>query len=334
MKVGIVTDAFGPHISGGILCIIEVLNTLKKDGHEVCAFLNHPPYRSDWLHTDFPIYPISEMQRYDGILVAPYSPMAKLVAEAPNAEDRFYWVHSNEALFTHNGTEWQMQAKESYTLPLKIFCVSHYLQIIMEQIFNRYIIGITVPPGIDSKVFYPGSVLQNDAPVNIGILYREEWVRGLDIALLGFKIAEKRLGKGIQSVIFGNINDRKKMADTLRMIDIYVDTSRLAGSPTPVKEAMACGAIPVCTYYGATDFVLSGYNGYIIPPDNPIAVSDTIIYLVQRGVLFREHMAKQAEEYTRQWTWDHVADRFVSAIMEGQEKGDDLLKFRGWKHNG
>ncbi len=114
------------------------------------------------------------------------------------------------------------------------------------------------------------------------------------------------------------------MARAFGDIDIYVDASRLAGFPVPVIEAMSCGAIPIVTYYGAPDAVHSGYNGYIIPPENPEAIAETINHLISLPLDVREDISKEAIGTAQQYTWDLVANRFLQALERGyQKRGSD-----------
>jgi len=328
MKIGIYTTELGQHVSGGILCIVETLNALVKAGHDCVCFVDKPPYRSDWLHTNFPVEPVSNMSKYDGILVSPYSPTAEAVSKATNAEDRFYWVHTNESLFCHNGKAWQDMARQSYDLPIKIFCTASYLQIIMETIFNRHVIGTLVPPGVDSNIFTPGR--QSQGTLYVGMLNRPGWVRGVDAAQHAIGQAIRLSGlTSIQPVAVPHTNDRKTMAYCYQRMDVYLDMSRVAGSPTPVKEAMACGAIPICTKYGTTDFVLDGHNGFIAPVDDPAYVANLLVNLHDSYEL-RQQIAQSAVDTAQQYTWDKIAARFISAISEGKSRGDELLKKRDW----
>lgn len=334
MKIGMYTEELGPHISGGILAIVEVLNKLAEWGHNCTCFVNHPPFRSDWLQTNFRILPASDVKKFDGILVSPYSPTAKAVAEAENAEDRFMWCHTNESLFCHNGKEWQDQARESYSLPLKIFCTSTYLQILMETVFNRYVISHLVPPGVDLKVFYPSN-RQMTPPYRLGVLQREGWVRGLAISMNAVEIVLQKMGSHyIKPMIFGNISDRHQMANFMRELDFYIDLSRVAGSPTPVRETMACGCIPIATKYGTTDFILNSYNGYIVPPDDPQIVADLITDIIGQendvGEIMNDLSNAACDTAHPDFGWDRIANNFLLALEEGKRRGDELLKFRDW----
>lgn len=54
------------------------------------------------------------------------------------------------------------------------------------------------------------------------------------------------------------------------------------GQPTVILEAMAAGLPVIATDKGAIkDMVIDGYNGFIIPPKNPAAIAEKIIYLVK-----------------------------------------------------
>jgi len=330
MKIAIVTEAIADYVSGGLQHTIYVLNELKKLGHDVCCFVKHPPYQSLWLHADFPIYPIGSniWEEYDGILVCIFSPVAELVATHKNSQDRFFLVHANEGLFTYNGQEWTKRAIDSYKLPLKLMCVSSYLQILMEQVYNRNVIGLTVPPGVDDNIFndigrteYDGGIL------NIAIFNRGGWIRGVDTALQAVNGLDPKKFK--INVIPDGVRDRKLVANIFKQSHVYIDASRLAGSPTIPKEAMICGCIPICTYYGAVDYILSGYNGFIIPPDNMFAITNTVKFLSEDPELVRQ-ISQNAIEYCERFTWDKIAQRMVFAINEGLLRMD-LLETKVWR---
>jgi glycosyltransferase involved in cell wall biosynthesis len=105
--------------------------------------------------------------------------------------------------------------------------------------------------------------------------------------------------------------------------------SRVAGSPTPVKEAMACGAIPICTKYGTTDFILSDFNGYVVPVDEVENIVN-LITLLADNYDKRMHIAANAVDTMKRYEWQVIADQFIYAILEGQKRGDALLKERDW----
>ena len=334
MKIGIYTTDIADYVSGGLLCVVSILNELHKQGYDVCAFVNSRP-TSEWIPNEFPIYrsDSQEYKDFDGILISPFSPTAKSVANHRNAQEKLYHVNTNEGLFKYNGPEWTQQAIDSYSLPLKIFCTSRYVQTIMEQVYNRNVIGQLVPPGIDNNIFnltgkerhWPN----DDQTIRVVILGRMDWIRGVDIAVEGVRLASSSVPIEFK-MIPGNVKSRVALAKYLQWADLYVDASRLAGSPTVPKEAMGCGVIPICTHYGFTDYVLDGYNGFVIGPDNPQEIADKIIRYHDLGEDRRSAMHQFAWDTAQNYTWKHIAQMFLKAIQEGQCR-QDLLKNKGWQ---
>lgn len=340
MKVGIYTEALGDYISGGILCIVEVLNKLSERGHEVCAFVDHAPYTSNWIPAKFPVLP-SESQdfdRFDGVLVSSFSPTAKAVAFHSRASERMYWVHTNEALFCHNGPEWSQRAHESYSLPLKLFATSHYVRILLEMQYRRKVIGTLVPPGVDPATFNIlyrerlGWNVEDGDPVRVLVFGRNDACRGVDIALHGVNIARQSGVDIVGKAVPNGIRSRKDLAKYYQWADLFIDTSRLAGCPTPPKEAMACGCVPIVTPYGATDFVLDGSNGYVVPVDDPQAVANAIkAYTINWSDNGTYQLCCQNRDYIHDhFSWDKIADRFESAVNEAARRGDELLENKQW----
>lgn len=328
MKIAYYTEALGSYVSGGLNLVVNILNELTKKGHETTCFLKMKPYRSEWLGCNFPIYPSDSEQyeNYDGVLISPFSPTAEAVANHSKAADRLYHVNANEGLFTYNGPDWTQRAINSYSLPLKIICVSSYLQIIMEQIYKRNVVGITVPPGIDPTIFYDQlrDELDVDRPIRIAIFNRTGWIRGVDTAIKAFQLVKRPK----ELVMISETMDQKAIAEKFRYADIYLDGSRLAGSPTLPKEAMACGCVPICTYYGATDYILNNVNGYIVPPDNPQWMAN----LIDNFALSDKTMNYETATYiSENFKWSGIADRLYDAILESQTNGDFLLQKRQWQ---
>lgn len=329
MKIAYVTEALSNYVSGGILVLVKILNELKKNGHDVCCFIKHPPFESNWIKANFPIYSMGEMDDYNGILVSTFSPVSEVVSKAKNAQDLFYHVHSMENKFSYNGLEWTKQAENSYKLPLKIFCTSTYVQIMMEMAYNRYVIGQLVAPGVDVDEF---EYVRRDfkLPLKVGILMRGDYIRGNDIAWKGFQLA-KNNGANIELIIQNPTPNREEMVKFYQSIDLFIDMSRLAGSPTCAKECMATGAIPTFTKYGTTDFILNGHNGFIMPVDDHNKLANVLIYLSQPDQTFYlKELSLNAHKESLNYSWDLVAQRFIKAIEEGISRGDELLRFRQW----
>lgn len=329
IKIAIHTSAIGVHVSGGIACIVHVLNELKNLGHDVCCFVDENDTRSCWLTADFPIIHSSSIlyESYDGILISPFTPTAKMVSNHRSAQDKFLWLHTNEAAFSWNGPEWQQNAILAYKLPLKLFCTSHYVRILMEQVYGRRVIGQLVPPGVDFTVFNTKGRSQcNGTGPNIGIFYRRDHIRGNDIAIRALQYAAD-LGAKFQTIVIPDgTRDRNQLAAYYRQMDLFLDCSRLAGSPTPPKEAMACGAVCISTPYGATDFILDGINGFIVPVNDVAATGDKILGYLDLPDNPRRQMHNLALQSMQLYSWKSIAIMLLLAIKEGLDR-KDLLEF-------
>ena len=245
------------------------------------------------------------------------------------ASHKFLWLHTLEHLMTYNGPEWTKQSEDSYKLPLKIFCTSTYLQIILEMIYNRYVIGQLVAPGVDLDVF---KYVKKDfkLPLKVGILMRGDFIRGNDVAWKGFQLAKKD-GANIELIIQNPTPNREEIVKFYQSIDLFIDMSRLAGSSVVLKEVMATGAVPLTTKYGSQDFILNGNNGFIVPVDDYKKLSSILIYLSRPDQnIFLKEISFNAYRESTNYSWELVAQRFIKAIEEGIERGDELLEFRKW----
>lgn len=345
MKIAIHTSAIGVHVSGGIGCVVEVLNRLQTLGHEVYCFVDEQDIQSRWLPASFPIINSTNplYESFDGILISPFSPTARAVAEHKNAQDKFYWIHTNEGLFTYNGPEWQKNAINSYKLPLKIFCTSHYVRILMEQVYNRNCIGQLVPPGVDFKVFnttnrgMPNYTIPPArgfrACTNIGFFARPGYIRGTDIVHNVMRLM--KFNSSINPATYNfiripdGIRDRKILAEYYKKIDLFLDPSRLAGSNTTVKEAMACGAVVIGTPYGNTDMILDGINGFIVPVDDSIAIENKIKNYLNMSDNSRRQMHELAFNSIKGYSWEGITSMFLLALNEGINRRD-LLWEKKW----
>ena len=81
-----------------------------------------------------------------------------------------------------------------------------------------------------------------------------------------------------------------------------------------VAEAMASGIPAIVTHRtGASDLIVDGHNGYIVPPGDHDAIRDRLFHLAHRPGLLRE-MGRAARETARSMTFEKFRQRYVSCL--------------------
>ncbi len=79
-------------------------------------------------------------------------------------------------------------------------------------------------------------------------------------------------------------------------------------------ESMACETPVVCTNVGGMpEAVQEGVTGYVVPPNDPGALSDRLYRLLDDPTLARSMGEAARQHILEHWTWDHVARRCLEA---------------------
>ena len=94
------------------------------------------------------------------------------------------------------------------------------------------------------------------------------------------------------------------------------------GGHTPVPEllgqtlleGMACGIPAICTRVGAMpEVVEDGVTGFVVPPNDPIALREKILWLKENPTVARQMGDAARQRVLEHFTWDHVVDRCLEA---------------------
>jgi glycosyltransferase involved in cell wall biosynthesis len=103
------------------------------------------------------------------------------------------------------------------------------------------------------------------------------------------------------------------MPQFLNTLDVFVLPSLNEGIPGAVREAMAMKVPVIATNVGGTaDIVIDGETGYLIPPGNSQAISDSIIQ-----ILSDEGASQQMSEKG----YEHIQNKFsLKAYVKRYEK--------------
>ena len=106
----------------------------------------------------------------------------------------------------------------------------------------------------------------------------------------------------------GLIDDDLKKAFYYKSADVFVLPSLSESFGNVILEAMACGVPVVASKVGGIpDIVKHGKNGLLVPPKDPEALADAIIYLLENEDI-REKMGKKGQEMVKDYSWEKVAE--------------------------
>ena len=85
-------------------------------------------------------------------------------------------------------------------------------------------------------------------------------------------------------------------------------------------EAMACGTPVVASQVGGLAFLVQdGVTGFVVPDDDPRALSERLTRLLTEPDL-RQSLGQQAAAYARQYAWENIVDRLRAVYWELRDK--------------
>ena len=106
------------------------------------------------------------------------------------------------------------------------------------------------------------------------------------------------------------------VAKYLSVSDIYISTSLSDGTSASLLEAMTCSVPPVVTDIPANkEWILDGWNGYLIPTRNSNQLAQKTIYLAKNEEIRREIGKKALETIKAKVNWQRSIDTLNDAIM-------------------
>jgi glycosyltransferase involved in cell wall biosynthesis len=114
--------------------------------------------------------------------------------------------------------------------------------------------------------------------------------------------------------------DRSAIRKLYRRADVFVLPSRLETWGDVLLEAMAFGLPCVGVANDAIDEIIQDeVTGCIVPPDNPEALSDILIRLLN-NVPYRRELGDQGRKRVEQeYTWDRVMERLAPILQTASE---------------
>lgn len=123
----------------------------------------------------------------------------------------------------------------------------------------------------------------------------------------------KRLGLEDKVILAGW---RRDIPAVMASIDLLALSTHYEGLPIVILEAMAAGKpVVVSDVCGIREIVRDGENGYLVPPENPDALAESIITLLKDADL-RERMGQKSRSlFTEDFEEPHMLNK-INALYE------------------
>lgn len=194
-----------------------------------------------------------------------------------------------------------------------------------------------IPNAVDTNRFRPGKVRQKNLVVWVGRFVPE---KGLNCLINAAKIVVKEykdaefvlIGYGqlkakvmkfaynydlLKNVHFTGPFNRDQIADFLGKASIFILPSFKEGLPLSLLEAMASGVAAVGSHIqGISDVVTHGQNGLLVPPENPEALANTVITLLNDENL-RRRLGQSARRLMKEkHNWDMITHKIEKVYLE------------------
>jgi L-malate glycosyltransferase len=124
-------------------------------------------------------------------------------------------------------------------------------------------------------------------------------------------------GDGIRFV--GRI-EPEQMQELYDGADIFVNASVVDNQPVSVLEAFAAGLPVVTTATGdIAAMVRDGETGRIVPPEDPLAIAEAVIGLLEDPER-AQRIARQARDEAERYTWPRVRDSWASVYKSRRRR--------------
>jgi glycosyltransferase involved in cell wall biosynthesis len=131
----------------------------------------------------------------------------------------------------------------------------------------------------------------------------------------------KALGVG-DRVVFCGSRQRQEMLAHLRLAEIAVLPSRAEAVSLAGLEAMAAGLPVVGSRVGGIpEFVRDGENGSLVPPDDPAALADAVIALIQDDPLRSALSARARGHVEAHFSWRAAASKTLDVYAAAANGG-------------
>lgn len=190
---------------------------------------------------------------------------------------------------------------------------------------------IYVARGVDPQRYAPGEPPNHFRLIFVGALIKRKGVHHI-------LAAWKKLGlRDAELVLCGTLHGEMKpyfaelatpnvkhlghipnVAEELSRSSAFIFPSECEGFAKATVEAAACG-LPLITTREGGDMVIDGYNGILVPANDPEALADAIKLAHEKHSDLKQMGLRGRERVEKFLTWDHFRHRLLHAYARAKQ---------------
>lgn len=197
-----------------------------------------------------------------------------------------------------------------------------------------------IPFGVDLDRFKPALEKNRRSGITLGVIKKLDRTYGIEYLIRGFALVEKKyqdarlliagdgpllgelknlarqLGCGRKIEFTGKI-PHSQVPALLNQMDIFVMPSIRESFGIAALEASACELPVIASNVGGVpEVILDRKTGLLIPPQNPSAIADAVLYLIANPD-HRKKLGKSGREFVKKnYDWQKNAQRMESLYKE------------------
>lgn len=229
---------------------------------------------------------------------------------------------------------WRGKSKEyvlnSYKLPLKKIVISSWLE---KQVISVGEKCTLIPNGFDFDYFKLINPIESRKPSVVAMLYHEDNRKRCSDSFNALWIVKQQISD-LRVLIFGTSErpadlpswykyfqcpDKKTHNEIYNNAAIFVAASEQEGFALPPAESMICGCALCCTDIGGFHaYAKHNETALLSPVYDVYALATNILQLIRNDDL-RIQMARNGNEYIKQFTWDNAFYTFKNLISSKKE---------------
>lgn len=329
----------GTGIAGGGLVVYEMINRLRKRGHDArLATFEYDPKPITWYPYEGSLEPfgaIKDMAAGSDIIVATlFTTHFFIQNELITDADKYYLIQARESWFFDENVperdEWHDLVEKGYVKGnYKALTVSTWLTDFLKKEYDQDALQLKV--GLNKEIFYPDPTFaRNDGKVRILME-----TAGQYMPLRGIKEAQEAL-QGLENIEVWTIAIDKEPVftgdkfwyrppqDTIRKIfsscDILLKTSWYEGLGLGPMQAMRCGCAVLTTdNLGCREYAVNGKNALIVPPKDIKAIRSALKRLIKNPTL-RRSLLKGGYETAKTFEWEPTIDKLEKEFINRRRK--------------